>query len=548
MEMTRRGLFAAGAAIVGTEALAAAKPSGEIPGEFSYIPLPSLIKGEIEKTYARFCAWKGGDEAVVFPILTDIHDETTNEVKVPKTWLDFWQQKLHVLYAKYAAQKFGADFIADLGDIGMDRWQGGKPAPWAEHMKPRLELEYKLYDGLDIPVLFSCGNHDLGHPQKHITTKEWASYLNIPQQRNRKGATALSPDGDYGYLDLAAKRTRIVFLNTSVDSVGGDNISNEELAWVGSALRSTPQGWRLCVLSHVCLDPHLGCWVIENDNIRQPNGFPEMRALLEKFAAERKMPVYAFAGHSHCDFEREMNGVVYAITQSLGTTPFQAIPGHGRYQVVDRGHQTIFDFVALKPASGDCRMFRVGAGGEAADRDLSTNADRGSVAAVCTGDRVRLTVPGVVERCSFSVSTDDAKRKNLTAETRDGIRFVYIDNAGGELTQEQFDFFNREKVSRTPIALILSVPLYMPGLSVDEAPCGHPKWKMPPDHPEIKKRVGWLGGGHSYTTFYFRWNVLHAPRMVGVFSVWADKSFAATCDGVFQAVASASTGLHVNVN
>ena len=54
------------------------------------------------------------------------------------------------------------------------------------------------------------------------------------------------------------------------------------------------------------------------------------------------------------------------------------------------------------------------------------------------------------------------------------------------------------------VALVLSVPLYMPGLSVGEAPCGHPRWKMPPDHPEIRKRVGWLGGGHSYTTFYFR--------------------------------------------
>ena len=71
---------------------------------------------------------------------------------------------------------------------------------------------------------------------------------------------------------------------------------------------------------------------------------------------------------------------------------------------------------------------------------------------------------------------------------------------------------------------------------------------MPPDHPEIKKRVGWLGGGHSYTTFYFRWNVLHAPRMVGVFSAYGMSSFSASCDGVFQAVASASTKLHVNVN
>ena len=549
MALTRRGLFAAGAAIVGADALAAARMPEGIPGEYSFIPVPQNIRDEIAKTLARFRAWKGKDETVVFPVLTDVHDETKPVVHVPEKWLDFWEQKLHVLYAKYAAQRFGADFVADLGDIGMDRCQGGKAAPWAEHMKPRLELHYRLYDGLDVPVLFSCGNHDLGHSQRHITTKEWATYFNIPQRRNRKGATELGPTGDYGYLDLAAKRTRIVFLNTSVDSVGGEAISKEELAWIGPAVESTPQGWRLVVLSHICLEPHLGYWTLPGDNgVHDGNGFPEMRAILEKFAAARKVPVIAIAGHSHCDFELEQNGVIYAISQCLGTTPFQAIPANGRYQVVDRGHQTIFDFVALKPANGDCRMFRVGAGGEAADRDLATNADRGSVAAAFAGGTLRLTVPGVMGSRSFTVSADEARRKNLTAETRDGIRFVYIDNAGGELTQEQFDFFNREKGSLTPVALVLSVPLYMPGLTVEEAPCGHPRWKMPPDHPEIRKRVGWLGGGHSYTTFYFRWNVLHAPRLVGVFSAYADRSFAASCDGVFQASAPAKSGLNVVIN
>lgn len=550
MELTRRELLAVGtAALAGTEARAAGATRGtSAAGDGLPVPVPPEIKREIAKAYARFRVWKGDDATVVFPLISDVHDENEPVIKPPATPLERWWQKLHVLYANFAARRFGADFVADLGDIGMDRWTKGGLPDWETHMKPRLELERRLYAGLDMPVLFACGNHDLGHANKRISSKEWAALLNVPQQRAGRGATALGPHGDYGYLDLPSKRTRVLLLDTSVDAPGGSRISPDETAWAARTLDATPDGWRLVVLSHICLDPQLGVWTIEAGVRNDPPGFREMRTALERFAAARRTQVLTFSGHSHCDCERERNGVVYAITQSLGTAPFRAVPADGRYRQVNRACETLVDFVALKPASGDCRVFRVGVGGEAADRDLSGNANRGAVAAVFRDGALHLTVPGVAGRTAFAVAAGDARRKNMTAETRDGIRFVWIDNVGGEVNRAQFDFFNRERQAREPLAVVLAVPLYMPGLSVAEAPCGHPGWRMPPDHPEAAVRTGWLGGGHSHITCHFRWNVLHAPRLAGIFSAFGDASFSAVCDSAFQVVGPAGSGLAVSVN
>lgn len=549
MELTRRELLAAGtAALAGADSFAAGKPGGAGAGDRMPVPVPPEIKREIAKAYARFRAWKGDDETVVFPLVTDVHDENEPVVKPPKTPLEHWQQKLHVLYANFAARRFGADFVADLGDIGMDRWTKGGLPDWETHMKPRLALQRQLYAGLEVPVLFACGNHDLGHARKRISSKEWAELLNVPQRREGRGATALGPNGDYGYLDLPSKRTRVLLLDTSVDAPGGSRISPDETDWVARTVVATPEGWRLVVLSHICLDPQLGVWTIDAGVRSDPPGFREVRTALERFAASRRMQVFAFCGHSHCDCERERNGVVYAITQSLGTTPFRAVPADGRYRLVDRGRETLVDFVALKPASGDCRVFRVGAGGEAADRDLSGNANRGAVAAVFRDGALRLVVPGVAGRTAFTVAVGDARRKNMTAETRDGIRFVWIDNAGGEVSRAQFDWFNRERQAREPLVVVLAEPLYMPGLSVAEAPCGHPGWRMPPDHPEAAVRTGLIAGGHSHVTCHFRWNVLHAPRLIGIFSAFGGSAFSAVCDQAFQAVGPAESGLRVSVN
>ena len=547
MKLTRRAMFAMSAAMAVAPVFAAQETTDD-PDGITMIPIPKFVKSAIEKALARFKEWKGDDETVVFPIVSDLHAEGEPKLKVPVTGIDWWDSKIHLLYACCAARAFEADLFADLGDIGMDRWQKGGLPPWDAHMKPRMEIQYRLYENLEMPVLFAVGNHDLGHPQKTITVREWGECFNLRQKKERVGATELGPDGDYGILDLAAKKTRILLLNTTSMSPMGKGISRAQTVWAEKVVAGTPSGWRLVVLSHICLHRNMGRWL--PDTLERPDGegFTEIRAQLEKFAAARRMPVYALSGDSHFDNELTENGVTYAITQSYGTVPWQMLPPESRYQLLDRAHNLLVDMVALKPASGAMKVFRIGAGGELADRDLVHDPNRGTRKFVYSSGVARLAVPGVTKTVLFTVAAGDARKKNLTAESRDGLRFVWLDNAGGEINKEQFEFFNREAEGREPVALVLSVPLYILGLSVEDAPCGHVLWKMPPDHPEIKTRTGWLGGGHSYTTFYFRWNVLHAPRLAGIFAAYSDKSFAACDEGAVECVAPAADGLKVVVN
>ena len=547
MKMTRRSMLAMTAATAVTPAVAAKKDAVE-PGEIAKIPVPDHVKPAIAKAYARFTEWKGKDETVVFPLVSDLHAEGEPTLKVPVVGIDWWDSKIHLLYACCAARAFEADFFADLGDIGMDRWQRGGLPPWEAHMKPRMEIQYRLYENLEMPVLFAVGNHDLGHPQKTITVREWGECFNLRQKKERGGATELGPDGDYGFLDLAAKKTRILFLNTTSTGPMGKGISRAQTDWAEKAVAATPSGWRLVVLSHSCLHRNMGRWLPATLERPDGEGFAEIRAQLEKFATARRMPVCAFSGDSHFDNELTENNVTYAITQSYGTSPWQMLPPESRYHLLDRAHDLLVDMVALKPASGAVKVFRIGAGGELADRDLVRDPNRGTRKFVYSSGVARLAVPGVTKTVRFTVSADDARTKNLTTESRNGLRFVWLDNAGGEITKEQFEFFKREAESREPVALVLSVPLYIPGLSVEEAPCGHVHWKMPPDHPEIKTRTGWLGGGHSYTTFYFRWIVLHTPRLAGIFAAYSDTSFAACDEGAVECVAPAADGLKVVIN
>ena len=42
------------------------------------VVVPAWAKREIAMTLARYWAWKGEDESVVFPIVTDVHSKTTD--------------------------------------------------------------------------------------------------------------------------------------------------------------------------------------------------------------------------------------------------------------------------------------------------------------------------------------------------------------------------------------------------------------------------------------------------------------------------------------
>ena len=66
-----------------------------------------FVQPQIDEALARFNAWKGSDEVMAFPIVTDVHTAGRFSYK-------------HIGHAVTAAEAFGCDFIENFGDIGLN--------------------------------------------------------------------------------------------------------------------------------------------------------------------------------------------------------------------------------------------------------------------------------------------------------------------------------------------------------------------------------------------------------------------------------------------
>ncbi|MBP5566682.1 MAG: hypothetical protein J6X57_04240 [Bacteroidales bacterium] len=80
------------------------------------------VKPQVKEAYKRFAAWKGDDEVLVYPILTDVHTCGRFSYK-------------HIGYGATAAKMFGADFMANLGDIGLNAYQATADSVYAKWIK-----------------------------------------------------------------------------------------------------------------------------------------------------------------------------------------------------------------------------------------------------------------------------------------------------------------------------------------------------------------------------------------------------------------------------
>ena len=99
-----------------------------------------------------------------------------------------------------------------------------------------------------------------------------------------------------------------------------------------------------------------------------------------------------------------------------------------------------------------------------------------------------------------------------------GVRFVFIDNSLYEVLPEQVDFWKQESAKGDPVALMMHIPLYMPGYGVQEAGCAHPEWSAKTDqYWEIERRPRWPEKGHTEATLAFREAVLDTPNLLGIF-------------------------------
>ncbi|MDO5581339.1 MAG: hypothetical protein Q4G69_09390 [Planctomycetia bacterium] len=348
--------------------------------------VPSWVDDQINAAYERFLAWKGSDQTAVFPLITDVHAARPDFSNPP----DFRDTKYHILFVQRAAKKFGADFMADLGDIGFDRdlkWNPSKK----EDAKGRLAAQRAIYGQFDLPVLFCMGNHDSGRAngtgfsELRLTCAEYGSMFN--GMIKKRGVPLITgPHEDYGYYDLPGKKCRVFFLNTSdINEIG---MSDEQIRFLAKGLQ-VPENTTVVLLQHICLHPVIGRWrsgfpgrMFSNqalcmkiltdfaDNQKGSSGSVQWDFTQNKGAALAG----SISGDSHFDAQDRVFGVNYITTQGYGTIARPNVPENAVHLDPKgkdaRTSSLCVDVVAIKPAKREMMFFRIGIGGQSRDRSF----------------------------------------------------------------------------------------------------------------------------------------------------------------------------------
>ncbi len=96
------------------------------------------------------------------------------------------------------------------------------------------------------------------------------------------------------------------------------------------------------------------------------------------------------------------------------------------------------------------------------------------------------------------------------------VNVVMIDNSTYQVNEEQLAFFRNELKKGYPVALIVHIPLYIPGMNMC---CGHPDWGWEADRGyEIERRQRWSKSGNLQTTTAFVKEVSESTLIAGVFA------------------------------
>ena len=308
-----------------------------------------FVKPQVKEAYKRFAAWKGKDETLVFPIITDVHTGARYSYK-------------HVGFAAEAGRKFKADFMANLGDIGLNTYPATVDSVYARFILDKTLEGMRRYDGI---WLFCPGNHDWDGGQGKWLTEDFLSdFFQKPWEDAAGGKLHLVPGRTYGYLDLPAKQFRVVFLNSESSRTKGDyyySYGDEQLAWLASVLDATPEDVHVLLLSHWMPHPLGACNEVSMNPVRKEDS-SKMMDLLASYVGKVNL-VGLFTGDTHVNFQVNVAGVNYFVSQGYGwNAPDMLFPGQD-HAYFDYTQSLCIDVVAIKPATREVHTFRIGAGG-----------------------------------------------------------------------------------------------------------------------------------------------------------------------------------------
>ena len=529
MELSRREALGMGAGIV---AFSVSSPGNAMAEPIARPSIPEHVLREIRLAYSRYVEWKGDDETLVFPVVSDVHSGTVALSEKPD-WKDgIW----HQLFLDEAAAAFGADFVANLGDIGIDRnrtdWKD-EPESFGRAV---MAAEKRIYDAFRVPSLHVVGNHDLGNARWHISSMEYFDYFNSPLRARRE----FHVEGEaWGYWDFRRKMTRVVFLNTSELNVGNTKgklwvgMTGRQAEFLDRTLSETPKGWTVVVLTHASLHPWIGLWRQETKPRGAP-GLAETLEVLKRHAREGRIRLAGvFSGHSHLDADIKEDGVQHVLSQSYGLNGPDRLRPMYRFNRINPVSSCLIDMVAVKPYRSRTKVFRIGVGGAACDREFPCRS-AGAKAFSVEGRKVSIVSASYPRPRQFSLSPADFAHGAPTASwEKDGVRFVWIDNSAHDVTDAQNAFFRAEAAKGEGVVLLLARPFFLPGRPAGEAPCAHPE-----SRPK-----------HRWSTFAFRESVfLYTPNVLGVFAPAAGAPFWGADNGRYQVAFEKGATLSVNIN
>ena len=395
-EVSRRGFLGGlgAAAVLPTVAEAKTPVFAEKEMSVDGIALPEWAVARINDGMNRFLAWKGGDAVVAFPVMADSHSSTPGLAE-PPDWND---PKRHYLYLRKIAELTESDFLANLGDMDLD--MGFKDRPM-EEIRLAMESFRRVLAPEPKPILNAMGNHDVARGK--ISPEVFGQFFNRGLNDGKPGVRIVYGEcSTWGYFDVAAKKFRMIFLNTNDErggKRGGIGFSRRQLQFLADTLSATPDGWTVAVMQHTNPVPLMCNWrrCLRNGTDTQRSEIEQM--IIEDFANRRgeirqgwawdRNPVGQFdgikwdfrraganfaglfQGHAHCESFLKYAKVPYVCHPGLGTVPPDCRCGEWRDPKrnpnFDRAHDMMIDLVAVKPALRQVRLFRFGHGGPRSD-------------------------------------------------------------------------------------------------------------------------------------------------------------------------------------
>lgn len=312
-----------------------------------------FVKPQIDEALARFNAWKGDDEVLCFPVLTDLHTCGRFTYK-------------HIGHAVKAAEAFGSDFMVNLGDIGLNAYPATENKVYAKEIVDNTRAQMDKYDGI---WLYAAGNHDWDAGEgEFFSDDDLSGFFQKPWQERAGENLHLTPGKVYGWYDVPGKGFRVIFLNSQ--GTGTQNGSyylfdDAQMDWLKDLLDNTPADTPVIAMAHYMPHP-LGRWTNSNPPQETLDGNQKVMDVLSGFAAKGTL-VGLFTGDAHVRMYTRDNGVNYYISQGYGwVVPDLMLPGT-THAFFDYQTNLCVDVVAVKPSAREVHTFRIGAGGEEYD-------------------------------------------------------------------------------------------------------------------------------------------------------------------------------------